>query len=190
MKKNKSPEQDLQKSKIILFILLLLFALVAVLVAVEKMLLSNTENSPGANLLPENLTITEDMTAEEVNEISTEVEQLAETSEATRMQYYINKFIGYIENQEYDKAYSVLYPDFKTNYFPTLDEFTTYAQKKYSDFVTINYEDMQRQGNIYIFFVTIQDLSDSTNNEKNFSQKFIVQEKQINNFVLSFEVVE
>ena len=74
--------------------------------------------------------------------------------------------------------------------FPTLDEFTTYAQKKYSDFVTINYEDMQRQGNIYIFFVTIQDLSDPTNNEKNFSQKFVVQEKQINNFVLSFEVVE
>ena len=49
---------------------------------------------------------------------------------------------------------------------------------------------MQRQGNIYIFFVTIQDLSDPTNNEKNFSQKFVVQEKQINNFVLSFEVVE
>ena len=66
MKKNKSPEQDLQKSKIILFILLLLFALVAVLVAVEKMLLSNTENSPGANLLPENLTITENMTEEDI----------------------------------------------------------------------------------------------------------------------------
>ena len=84
----------------------------------------------------------------------------------------------------------MLYPDFKTNYFPTLEDFTIYAKQKYSDFVTINYEDMQRQGNIYIFFVTIQDLSDPTNNEKNFSQKFIVQEKQINNFVLSFEVVE
>ena len=190
MKKNKNYEQELQKSKIMLLILLLLIFLVVIIVAIQKALLSQNTNKPGANLIPSNITITEDMTEEEVNEITTEIEQLSKISEAKRMKYYLTKYIGYIENGEYEKAYNLLYPDFKQNYFPTLEDYTKYVQKKYSDFITTNYEDMQRQGNIYILYVKIQDLSEPTNEEKNFSQKFIIQEQEINKFTISFEVVE
>ncbi len=190
MKKNKNYEQELQKSKIMLLILLLLIFLVVIIVSLQKAIISQNENKIGSNLIPENITIEEGMTEEDVKEIKEEVEQLSKESETIRIKYYLTKYIGYIENEEYEKAYNVLYPEFKKNYFPALEKYTEYVKRKYTSFVTVDYEDMQRQGNIYIIYARIQDLSNPTNEEKNFSQKFVIQEQEINKFVISFEVVE
>lgn len=113
---------------------------------------------------------------------------LKQGTERDRIEYYCGQFFKYIENKNYAKAYEILYPEFKQQYFPTIEEFTKYVQKIYPSVLVINYDDFDRQGDIYITTVIVDDAF-ATDKTKQFSQRIIVQESDYNKYVLSFQVI-
>ena len=106
--------------------------------------------------------------------------------EKQRMQYYFSKYITYIEEKNYEKAYNLLYEEYRNNYFPTLEEFEKYVKQKYPDFMSVEYNDMSRQGEYYILTVNIYNLLTNEIIEK--EQKYIIKENNFLDYVLSFQV--
>ena len=116
--------------------------------------------------------------------------RLKKMGERDRMEHYFGKYITYIEKKQYENAYDLLYPEFKNRYFKTFDEYKTYIQEKYpTGMISVNYNNIERQGDYYVLFLEIVDLSNSSkNDEKKITQKAVVYEKDYDDFVLSFDV--
>lgn len=134
-------------------------------------------------------------TVQEDNRIPTQEEQKAATiqklkkmNERDRMEFYIGEYIGYIEEKKYNEAYNLLYPEFKDNYFKTLEDFEKYAKNKYPSSMIMNYTNIERQGEYYVLFTEIID-ADTVNTiaEKKFTQNIIVKENGYDDFYISFE---
>ena len=87
-----------------------------------------------------------------------EKEELSKMGERDRMEYYVSEFVDEIENENYEEAYSMLYDDFKKNYFPTLDQFEEYAKTKFPRMFALEHTNIERNGNTYVLWVTLGDL--------------------------------
>lgn len=114
--------------------------------------------------------------------------ELKDMSERQRMEFYFSEFMDYIENGKYQEAYNLLYPEFKENYFKTLDDFKKYVNKLYPEFVSFSYNDIERQGNIYVLMITVIN-PDLNKIEAKKSQRIVIKENNFNDFVLSFQVI-
>ena len=122
----------------------------------------------------------------DVEMAETELKEVKKMKEKQRMQYYFSKYITYIEEKNYEKAYNLLYEEYRNNYFPTLEEFEKYVKQKYPDFMSVEYNDMSRQGEYYIQTVNIYNLLTNEIIEK--EQKYIIKENNFLDYVLSFQV--
>lgn len=160
---------------ILIVILIIIAIIISIIVNAIKKETPNTNNTTPSN---EVHVKTEDEKMKE------EIEELKKMSEKERITFYITKYISYIEKNEYDLAYNLLYDEFKNNYFPTIEDFKAYVKNKYPNMMSINAHDIQREGKYYIMSVTFADI---INNEKNFLQKFVVKEDNYDDFVLSFQ---
>ena len=104
------------------------------------------------------------------------------------MQTYFGRYLSYIESGNYEEAYNLLYDGFKQNYFPTLEDFESYAQNNYPSNMIVEYTNIERQGTIFILTVKIRNaLSDNTQTDVK-EQQIVVTENNVNDFKLSFEV--
>ena len=101
------------------------------------------------------------------------LDKLKAGTERERMEYYVGQYISHIEYEEYEKAYEMLYSEFKQNYFPTLEKFEQYAKKTYPDTIGLEYTDIDRQGKLYVIFLKINDIIKGTESK---TQRIIVQE--------------
>ena len=156
----------------------ILFFLLIIVIVINK-----SENTLAYGVAQENI-----LTAEEIEENTNqlEIEDLKGKDERTRIQQYCGKFIRYIESKDYDRAYALLYPDFKNNYFKTVENFQKYAEEKFpSTLIAVEYNNIERQGQYYILFTTIKTPLDSS---YSMDQKFILIENGFNDFQLSFDV--
>ena len=111
---------------------------------------------------------------------------LRNMTEKERIKTYVSKYISYIENLDYEKAYSLLNEEFKQNYFKTIEEFESFAKNLYPDIIILEYEEMQRQGKYFILYLNIVD---ALGEKETFTQKFIVYELDYNDYIISFEVI-
>jgi len=174
-------------SKVFKILFLILIILIVVMVVINTVY--NREKSENSNNTSVNeLSVENVLTAEEIEENTNqlEIEDLKDKDERTRMQQYCGKFIRYIEEKDYNKAYALLYPDFKNNYFKTVEDFEKYAQEKFpSSLITVEYNNIERQGKYYILFTTIKTPLDTN---YSMDQKFILIENGFNDFQLSFDV--
>ncbi len=114
--------------------------------------------------------------------------QLEDMTERERMEYYFSEFMEYIESEKYQEAYNLLYPEFKDTYFKTLDDFKKYVNKTYPDFVSFSYNNIERQGEIYVLTITVIN-PDVNKAEAKKSQRIVIKENDFNDFVLSFQVI-
>ena len=117
------------------------------------------------------------------------IEKLKNMEERDRMEFYFGMFLDYVENEQYDKAYDLLYSEFKKNYFPTLESFTEYAQKTFSEFANIKHENIERNGDVYVLWIYISDVLNDKQNEKGKEMNIVIQENDYNDFVMSFSVI-
>ncbi len=115
-----------------------------------------------------------------------EKEELSKMGERDRMEYYVSEFVDEIENENYEEAYSMLYDDFKKNYFPTLDQFEEYAKTKFPRMFALEHTNIERNGNTYVLWVTLGDLLGSKDSAV--EMNFVIQENDLNDFVMSFTV--
>lgn len=104
--------------------------------------------------------------------------------EKERMQVYLAEFLRLLERGEYSAAYKKLYPGFKQNYFESEAEFKAYARLHYSELLSVEYEDIQRQGTYYLLTVNITNLGELGTN---FTQMFIIHELGLNDYQISFQ---
>lgn len=126
---------------------------------------------------------------ENTDKVETEQQKLEKQflqtrNEKERMQIYLAKYFNYLENKEYEKAYNLLYEDFKNLYYPTFSFYKKYVEETYFVAMEIEYEDIQRQGEYYIITVELINMLDPINTKM---QKFVIYEKGTNDFVLSFQ---
>ncbi len=106
-------------------------------------------------------------------------------TERDRIDYYFSIFLKYIENGKYEKAYDLLYSEFKNNYFPSLTEFEDYVKKYFPISSGVIYDNIERLGNIYILWVNVEDLLDESSNNK-FSMNVCIEEYGFNDYKISF----
>lgn len=116
-----------------------------------------------------------------------EKNELSTLGERDRMEFYVSKFIEAVENKSYEEAYNMLYDDFKKNYFPTLASFEEYAKTKFPSMFSIEHTNFERNGEIYVLFVTLSNPLGSKGS--GIEMNFVVKENALNDFVMSFSVI-
>lgn len=116
-----------------------------------------------------------------------EKNELSTLGERDRMEFYVSKFIEAVENKSYEEAYNMLYDDFKENYFPTLASFEEYAKTKFPSMFSIEHTNFERNGEIYVLFVTLSNPLGSK--DSGIEMNFVVKENALNDFVMSFTVI-
>ena len=117
------------------------------------------------------------------------VNNLAGLGERDRMEYYVSNFINLLEKKEYEKAYGLLYEDFKAQYFPTAGQFQTYVESKFSSMMNLEFTNIERNGDVYVLWVNMQDAINGNKNEHE-EYNFVVRENAINDVDISFSVKE
>ena len=114
-----------------------------------------------------------------------EAEDLSGKSEQQRMEAYCSKFFRLVDRGNYEQAYELLYDDYKENYFPTLNNFKKYFEDYFPSDFGLSYENIERLGDIYVLMVNVSDVVNGSYGH-NFDLYVVLQEKEINNFVISF----
>lgn len=98
----------------------------------------------------------------------------------------IQKFFEAINQQDYQFAYSKLDETFKNTNFGTLEEFEKYVQQNFFSKNKLAAGNAEKQGNIYLYDITI---SDATGEDANTKKKnFVMQLKEGTDFVMSFGI--
>ncbi len=182
--------QKIEKLDIILIIIILILIVVNLVLYTKKieqpkyMMYQTSENtSPTFDKKDK-----EETQIVEVPQTEQEIiQKLSTLGERDRMEYYCGIYFKHIEKKEYEEAYNLLYPEFKEKYFPTLEEYETYINNTYPANWGLEYEDITRQGYIYVLKLKVLDLFGSKENEK--SQRIVIKENNYNDFIISFQVI-
>ena len=185
MKKKKSNNKK-NLYIVILTIVIMVILLIGIVLLVQKRKKTGGNNS---TLTGNSQTAEEEMTPEE--EIKT-------LSESSRIKRYVGIFFENIENKDYQASYNVLNQEFKDTYFPTLDEFKKYADIYFDpNTMAIAYDNIERlgnnkTGNMYVLWLKIGNIymPKLAEDEEMFTTNFVIIEKDINNYEMSFSVVE
>ena len=115
------------------------------------------------------------------------MEELKSVSEGERIKIYISQYFKFLEQKDYNSAYNLLYPEFKKNYFPTIDDYTKYiSEQELPELFTIDYDDIYMQGSYYIATVRIGDMFTRTDTTK-VTYTLIIQENGYNDFYISIK---
>lgn len=186
--------RNFSKTTILLFIFALMLTAISIYTYMNKILEPTLHNNEIIAEYEKNKRIAEGMVEEEdeVVEEQTEEQRLLELksmSETDRIYTYFSEYLRCIDLEDYEKAYSYLYPEFKQSYFPELSKFEEYAKKTYPQFIGVKYEDINRQGTYYILTVYIYDVIAPVI-ENYTEQKYVIYENNFGEFVLSFQVAE
>lgn len=183
-KKQKNKAKDMLKMMLI-FVIVIFIALQVILMSIQN-LSKNDEKISDSQVEADKQAQELEKAKEASDKIA--LQRLGTMTERDRMEYYFSMFLKSVENQNYEKAYDMLYEDFKDNYFPDIDSFITYAKKTFPKMASVEHTNIERSGDIYILFIKISDsLASSKNDAK--EMKIIIQENDLNDFVMSFSVI-
>lgn len=124
----------------------------------------------------------------EAKENEAMISELSEEGEYDRVEQYLSKFIGEIEKGNFNKAYDLLYKEFKNNYFSTQSSFENYCKEYFPDMIDVQVSNIERINNIYVLETSINDLINGKKDEGNINMFFVIRENALNDFELSFSV--
>ena len=165
--------------------LVIILVLILVVLLIYSFIFANRKQ-------PDNTIVEEEIVQPDNNtnpNVVTDLSELSQMQQYDRIKYYMDKYLFYIEEQNYELAYSLLHDDFKQEHFKTLEEFKQYVINKYPVVNTIEYEKYDKLGMYHILTIKFIDVLNSTsNNIPSFEQKYIIVENGLNDFKLSFQV--
>lgn len=184
--KNKEYNNNRKKeNKLLITITICVLVLIIILLLIFGIFLPNlNKDTPQNN---ENIVANNEISIESIYKPSeNEWITLQLSGEESRMQYYVATFVNnYVGDEQYQLAYNVLSSGFKQNYFETFEKFEAYAKQTYPVLVALSYGYLQREGELYILDVTIEDLMGE---KETFTQTFIIKEHDFNDYELAFSV--
>ena len=108
------------------------------------------------------------------------------SDERRRMQIYFGQYMRLIETKQYEKAYLKLNADFKQANFGDVNKFIEYCKKTYPTSSSIEYDTINRNGDMYVLTVNITDSFNT--NFKTITQRIVVKEISNNNYEISFQI--
>lgn len=183
-------KSDVKLNDLILLIIILLLTIISLIMYLRETVVKNQnedEFSINSNVVRESEE-TEEKQQVSVPQTDEEIiKYLSGLGERDRMEYYCGRYFKCIQHKEYEEAYNMLYSEFKQNYFPTIEEYTEYIESFYPEYLALKYDDITRQGDIYVLRLKIIDAVNSKNDEENI-QRIVIKENYYNDFVLSFQV--
>lgn len=114
------------------------------------------------------------------------LEQYNSSTEAEKVLLNIQKVFEAINQQDYVYVYEKLDETFKTNNFPTLQEFENYIKENFFVQNTATASNPESQGNIYMYEINISDATGENTNT--ITKTFVMQLQEGTDFVMSFSV--
>ena len=169
-------KKDVSKNMYLIGIIMLICIILLTLLFPNKKEVQ--ENSAEQNVIQE---------TEEKSNINI-IENLKQMNERERIEFYSGMFFDYIETAEYEKAYELLHTDFKKNYFSNFQSFKEYAQKTFPEMANIEYDNIERNGDVYVLWIYISDAINGKPGDKK-EMNIVIQENDYNDFVMSFSVI-
>lgn len=174
-------KKEISTNDILLIVAALVLTCVSIAGYVNSVLKPNYESTNvNNNVISSNVQTPQKSEEEET------MESLKKMTERERMEFYFSEYASYIKNGEYQKAYDLLYPEFKENYFPTLADFEKYVKQLYPKNMAFSYNNIDRQGYIYVLDISIIDVNNKENNK---SHRVVMIENDFNDFQLSFQKI-
>lgn len=179
----KKGKQDRSILLVIAFLMLLLIIIFIVL----KLVKNAQTVVPDDEIIEANISIEEQNSINQLAEQS-ELQRIKSMNERTRIEYYVANYIELIEEKDYDKAYRLLNSSYKKNYFSTQNEFEDYCKNTFSSMLDVQYENFERNGDIYVVWLTITDAI-SGRKDSGIEMNFVIKENSFNDYELSFSKV-
>ncbi len=177
-------------NKKIRYALIISISIILIIIILLVIFLNNIKKVEKDTEISQNITNYKESSNKEKDDLTEEdkekIQKLKSVSESERIRTYLGTYFGYLENKKYDSAYSLLYPKFKDNYFPTLEDYEKYIKNEdLSDMLSIDYNSIHMQGKYYIVKLSIGNLLDRATIKKD--KTFIIQENDYNDFYISFK---
>ena len=180
---NKRKQKKINMSFLMIWVILLVFLLIVI--AISNMIKSGREIQYQGTLST-NIEVDSGADANIViNEKASEIERLQNMTERARIEYYVTKFMNYLEAENYNEAYSLLNDTYKKNYFQNIGTFEEYVKNNFSKMMDIKYTNFERSGEVYVIWMTVTDAINGNPNEGK-EINFVVKENAYNDFELSF----
>lgn len=175
----------MEKKKNTKKILIIVLVIILIILLIYSFITVNTDE-PTNTVMPQQNTVQPENTINP--NLVTDLYELSKMQQYDRIKYYMDKYLFYIEEQNYELAYSLLHDDFKQEHFKTLEEFKQYVIKKYPAVNTIEYTEYDKLGTYHILTIKFSDILHATSNDiPSFEQKYIIVENGLNDFKLSFQ---
>lgn len=169
-------KRKINLKKVIIVLIIILLLIVMVTSTLIKKLTKNEENNDKVD------------TRTEQQKEDDKINKLKNSTESERIKTYLGTYFKYIEKGKLSDAYELLYPEFKNNYFKTLEDFEKYINNKnYPELMAIDYKTISTQGKYYLVTVDITDMI-NPNNEKIYSEDLTILENDYNVFYISFKI--
>lgn len=184
-------KRKLQISDTVLIFIILILIVISLTLYVKKILIPKKQEQQAQNSTQQTTVVSESKQNNQTVEVPKTneeiIKKLSTLGERDRMEYYCGVYFKHIEKKEYNEAYKLLYSEFKEKYFPTIEEYEEYIEKTYPKNWALEYDDITRQGSIYVLRLKILDILGSKDDEK--IQRIVVKENNYNDFVISFQVI-
>lgn len=114
------------------------------------------------------------------------IEKYNKANDSTKVGYNIERFISAVNDKDYKYAYNCLDEVYRKNNMPTLENFENYIKRNLYDKNKVEYESIEKQGNNYIYEITIKDQNNSKSEQKKMT--VIMKLEKGTDFVMSFNM--
>lgn len=114
------------------------------------------------------------------------LEEYNNAQDSEKVLLNLQKVFEAINDKDYHYVYNKLDDTFRTNNFPTEEEFEEYMANTFFDNNSVSYEEYQTRGNIHIYKLVIKNKDDT--NAQSIEKEFIMQLGEGTDFVMSFNV--
>ncbi len=173
-KKRTSITKEEKRIRMVLWIMLVLFVLTLASIIMMVTKLFEKKEQPNVPYV----------TGIEKNEKL--VERLKGRSEYARMKIYLGDIVKKINEKKYSEVYKRLAPEYKEQYFKTLDEFEQYFKEYFPQTFSIKHSNFEAIGDYYVLEVDIisNNLNEDIKNKKELY--FVFKEYDFDDYVFSF----
>lgn len=113
------------------------------------------------------------------------IEQYNNADENTKVQLNLQKIFEALNRKDYEYIYSKLDETYKANNFDTQEKFEEYISNTFFENNAFGYSSYQKNGDVYIYEVTITNASDTT---QTIEKQFVVKLLEGTDFVMSFSI--
>jgi len=178
-----------ETNKINMLVMALVVLLVLLLILIINVVISNKRNSKTKDEKAELVGISYNKESIQVEADKDELQKIKGMNERTRIEYYVASYIRLIEGKDYEKAYNLLNEEYRKNYFGSSQkQFREYCENKFSSMMNVSYENFERNGDLYVVWLKINDAISGTKDE-GLEITFVVKENTFNDYELSFSKI-